>query len=122
MNNNSRYEICRQKIINEIYAKIDLSREVSDLEIQSMIDDMVINYGRGYALSLTERNELGKSVFHSIRKMDILQELIECDDITEIMINGTDNSCYQSDAVLLDYQYMSLFPALCIPLHLDLPL
>ena len=71
--------------------RIDLSREVDDAEIQDMIDELVVRLGRSHALSLEERQELGKSVFHSIRKMDVLQELVDCDDVTEIMINGTDN-------------------------------
>ena len=91
MKDNSRYERCRQEILNQVYGKIDLSREVSDDEIQGMIDDLIIQLGRSYALSLIQRQELGKSIFYTIRKMDVLQELVDCNDVTEIMINGTDN-------------------------------
>ncbi|MDE6917689.1 MAG: CpaF family protein [Lachnospiraceae bacterium] len=56
-----------------------------------MIDDLLVQNGRKYALSLAQRQQLGKSVFHSIRKMDVLQELVDCDDVTEIMVNGTEN-------------------------------
>jgi pilus assembly protein CpaF len=52
---------------------------------------MVVREGRRHALSLEERTALGLSIFHAIRKMDILQELVDNDDVTEIMINGTDN-------------------------------
>ena len=45
-----------------------------------MIDDLIVGLGRKYALSLNERQELGKSVFYAIRKMDVLQELIDCDE------------------------------------------
>jgi pilus assembly protein CpaF len=68
-----------------------MSREVCDEEIQDMVDELVVGIGRQHALSLDERNELGRSVFHAIRKMDVLQELVDNDDVTEIMINGTDN-------------------------------
>ena len=91
MKDNSRYERCRQEILSQVYGKIDLSREVSDDEIQGMIDDLIIQLGRSYALSLIQRQELGKSIFYTIRKMDVLQELVDCNDVTEIMINGTDN-------------------------------
>lgn len=91
MNTNNRYERCRRAIYDEVRGKIDLSREVTDDEVQEMIDDRVVGIGRSNALSLKERQELGRSVFHSIRKMDVLQELVESDDVTEIMINGTDN-------------------------------
>lgn len=85
------YETCKQQIANNVRERIDLSREVPDEEIQEMIDDLVMGLGRSVGLSLEQREELGKSVFYSIRKMDVLQELIDSDDVTEIMINGTDN-------------------------------
>lgn len=87
----SRYEECKKQIHDTVRQRIDLSREVTDAEIQDMIDDLIVGLGRKYALSLNERQELGKSVFYAIRKMDVLQELIDCDEVTEIMINGTEN-------------------------------
>lgn len=85
------YEKWKQEITSNVRGRIDLSREVSDSEIQEMIDELVMGLGRKDGLSLEQRKELGKSVFYSIRKMDVLQELIDSDDVTEIMINGTDN-------------------------------
>ena len=76
----SRYEECKKQIHDTVRQRIDLSREVTDAEIQDMIDDLIVGLGRKYALSLNERQELGKSVFYAIRKMDVLQELIDCDE------------------------------------------
>ena len=85
------FEQCKKEIFDEVRLQIDLSREVSDEEIENMIDEKIVKIGRRKALSLDERQELGKLIFHSIRKMDVLQELIDSDDVTEIMINGIDN-------------------------------
>jgi pilus assembly protein CpaF len=71
--------------------QIDLSRDMEDKEIHEIIDELVVEEGRKAALSIDERRSLGVGIFHSIRKMDVLQELIDNDDVTEIMINGTDN-------------------------------
>jgi len=86
-----RYEQCREQISDTVRQRIDLSREVEDSEIQDMIDTLVVQMGRKYALSLAQRQELGKSVFYAIRKLDVLQELVDSNDVTEIMVNGTDN-------------------------------
>ena len=91
MGESTRYQKCRNEISSHVRQKIDLSREVDDAEIQEMIDSLIVQMGRTYALSLKERQELGKSVFCSIRKMDVLQELIDCDEVTEIMVNGTES-------------------------------
>lgn len=87
----NKYEKCREYISDQVRQRIDLSREVEDAEIQEMIDELIVQMGRKYALSLSQRRELGRSVFHSIRKMDVLQELVDCDEVTEIMVNGTEN-------------------------------
>lgn len=91
MGSSKIYEECKQRISGNVRGCIDLSREVPDNEIQDMIDGLIVGLGRSCGLSLTERQELGRSVFHSIRKMDVIQELVDSNDVTEIMINGTDN-------------------------------
>lgn len=87
---NNRYEQCKREIGIQLREKIDLSRDVSDEEIHDMLDDLISSASRSYALSMRQRDELGTSIFHSVRKMDILQELIDADDVTEIMVNGTE--------------------------------
>lgn len=90
MGSSKKYEEWKQRISSSVRGCIDMSREVPDNEIQDMIDNLIVGLGRSCGLSLIERQELGKSVFHSIRKMDVIQELVDSNDVTEIMINGTD--------------------------------
>lgn len=85
----SHYMSCKEEIYQQIMRDLDLSREISDEEIQNCIDDLVIRQGREYGLSLMERQELARELFYSMRRLDILQELVDQKDITEIMINGT---------------------------------
>lgn len=47
--------------------------------------------GKREYMSLQEKADLGKKMFNTFRKLDILQDLIEDEAITEIMINGTQN-------------------------------
>lgn len=83
-----RYQQCRQIVEQDLRKQLDFSREVPDDEVQDMIDDMVVSSARQFALSLKERQQLGREIFDAIRRMDILQELLDNDEITEIMING----------------------------------
>lgn len=85
------FESCKEICKKELRSRIDYSREISDTEIYEMIDELVIREGKKSALSVLEREQLGKELFYAIRKLDILQELVDDPDITEIMINGTDN-------------------------------
>ena len=95
-----RLEKCKQEMTEQLREQIDFTREVSDEEIQDMIDDLIIHSGRIYALTLEERQRLGKEIFHDVRRLGILQELVDSDDITEIMINGTGNIFYEKKGSL----------------------
>ena len=70
--------------------RLDLARELSDEEILEEIDDLILGRMREYYLSLKEKVQLRQELFHSVRKLDVLQELIEDETVTEIMVNGPD--------------------------------
>lgn len=65
--------------------------ELKDSEVQKRIEELVLIRGREALLNLKERRQLAKEIFNSIRRFDILQELLEEDEITEIMVNGPDD-------------------------------
>lgn len=86
----------RDNLIN----KFDLTRELSDEEIYQLIDNEIIETGRHQFISLTEKERLRKVLFNSIRGYDILQDLIDDTDITEIMINGFNHIFIEKKGVL----------------------
>lgn len=77
----------QQKIIESI----DLSSDMSDEEIILKIDDQISNLSKSRSISVKQREKIRNDVFHSIRELGILQDLIEDPEITEIMVNGTEN-------------------------------
>ena len=80
----------KQELIEEIRGQIDLSREVSDAEVLEIIERRIMDYSKGIFISLGDKNRLRKELFHAIRRLDILQELVDDTEITEIMVNGTE--------------------------------
>ena len=70
--------------------RLDMSRELSDKEILEMIDDLILNHMKDACCSLKEKVALRQELFYSVRKLDVLQELIEDETVTEIMVNGPD--------------------------------
>ena len=71
--------------------RLDLSRELSDGEVQALIDEEIMQKSREGYLMLEERLRLQKELFNSMRRLDMLQELIEDPEVTEIMVNGPEN-------------------------------
>ena len=78
----------RRMLKEKLLESIDYSRESSDEEIRELIDELLVREGRENPLSLSERGRLRKELFHAVRKLDVLQELVDDPQITEIMING----------------------------------
>ncbi len=72
-----------------IIERLNLSREMTEDEIMEMIDEQIQQESKKRYLEISVRERFRKEIFHSIRQLGILQELIENPQITEIMVNGT---------------------------------
>ena len=69
-------------------SEMDLSRELSDEEICDLIGSVVSREARDRPMTIKDRAELERTIFNSLRKLDVLQELVDDRDVTEIMVNG----------------------------------
>ena len=68
-----------------------MSREIEDEELMDLIFRILEEESKREYMTLQVKADLGKKMFNTFRKLDLLQELLEDDSITEIMINGTQN-------------------------------
>lgn len=89
------------QIQRRILEELDLSKEVGDDELMELIHRVLGESEEETYVSLREKAGIGKELFNALRKLDILQELLEDEDITEIMINGTDNIFIEKEGHLL---------------------
>lgn len=93
-----------EKLHKKVLQEIDLSKEVGDDELIEVIHRVLNEDKEGEYLSLKEKAGIGKELFNTFRKLDILQELLEDDEITEIMINGTENIFIEKEGRLLQLE------------------
>lgn len=82
------WEKWSRELRKRVQEQLDLSRELSDEEVQELIDREILKTSREGYLLLEEKLRLQKELFNSMRRLDMLQELIEDPDVTEIMVNG----------------------------------
>lgn len=87
----SRKDEIRKELKKKLTVNIDYSREMTDEEIKDLIDELLIQEGKQQVISLAEKELLRKELFHAVRKLDVLQELVDDSEITEIMINGPEH-------------------------------
>ena len=86
-----------QEIRGELMKRLDLSRELTDEEILELIDRMILDDLREEGLSLSQKPGLRQRLFHSVRKLDVLQDLLDDNSVTEIMVNGPDHIFVEQD-------------------------
>ena len=84
----------KDKLLTElkryIGESIDLSKDFSDEEIREIISNTVFEKSKELYLSIGEKKEIIDAIFNSMRRLDILQPIIDDKSVTEIMINGPD--------------------------------
>lgn len=71
-----------------IMDQLDLSKEMTKEQVQEIIDEQIRQESKKRHLEVSTRKHLRQEIYHSIRQLGILQELIENPEITEIMVNG----------------------------------
>ena len=76
---------------NRLINNIDLSKDTSDEELNDIISELVMEEFRSKNVSLKYKMNVCRELFNAIRGLDILQEILEDDEVTEIMVNGRDN-------------------------------
>lgn len=82
-----RFSLMRGKLMGQL----DNLREIEDEEIYRKIDEIILEAGQEEHIRLSRRNALRNELFNSVRRLDILQDLIDDDSVTEIMVNGPDS-------------------------------
>ena len=85
------WEKLRARLRSRVQDRLDLSRELTDEEVLTLIDEEIMSCSRNRYLLLEEKLRMQRELFHAMRRLDILQELIEDPEVTEIMVNGPDH-------------------------------
>lgn len=85
----------KKEIRRRILESLTFERQMPDEELAELIDEEILNFSGG-GLRLQERLLLQKELFDSFRRLDILQELVDDPEITEIMVNGPEEIFVES--------------------------
>mgnify|MGYP004503097433 FL=1 len=91
------------RIRDIVLSEIDLSKELSDEEICDLIGIAVSKEAREIPMTLRQRADLERIIFNSLRKLDILQELVDDKAVTEIMVNGPNEIFYEKAGRIYEF-------------------
>lgn len=90
----------REEFVNlrkQLMERLENTWEESDQGVMENIDSLIGDYCRTTYMPISRREALRRELFSSVRKMDVLEELLGDDTITEIMVNRWDKIFIEKD-------------------------
>ncbi len=94
-----RKEMCRE-LKEEVLKALDFPEEVTDERVLEVIDQVLKTSRLRHKINLDLRCSLRQELFYSIRKLDIVERLLDDESITEIMINGENGIFVERKGIL----------------------
>ena len=98
-----------EEIRNQVIEMIDMTRDPDEEELHEIIDQRIEENYNIHQLSINERYKIHRDIYNSIRGLGVVEELLEDESITEIMINGSKNIFIERDGEIkqIDHCYPS---------------
>lgn len=90
-----KYYELKEVLRDEIMEMLTMERDWSDEEIAEKIDEAVLAKSREQYMSTATKLSLRQELFNTIRRLDVLQELLDDEEITEVMVNGAGSIFYE---------------------------
>lgn len=98
------YQEIKRDLQQELLQELDFSKELDEEELLEIIDEKIRIRSFKQRMWLEEKEHMRKEIFRALRRLDILQELIEDPRITEIMINGKDDIFIEQEGKLYRWE------------------
>lgn len=76
---------------------------LEDDTIFDLIDEELALFHKEHGLLTSQRRELEQDIYNGLRGMDVIQELMDDEEVTEIMINGHEHIFYEKNGKLYPY-------------------
>lgn len=95
------YAWIKDKVKADFLERIGTEGELTDEEALEEVREIISETNLTASLSIDDRIRLEREIFSSIRKLDILQGLLDDPDVTEIMINGVDPIYVEKEGKLI---------------------
>lgn len=96
-------EEIKKKLQEQLIRSVEQRSFSTDEEIYGLTEEHVLKMGQIVYISAEEKEYLLKSVYNSIRGLDVLQEIVDNPEITEIMVNGAEHIFVEENGKIVEY-------------------
>lgn len=80
--------MCLREIREQVLEGLSYAGDVADDAVLQSIDKAIKQYLKEHYIEMGQWKHIRRTIFNSLRRLDVLQELVEDQSITEIMVNG----------------------------------
>ena len=94
MNKTCDLDTIKEQLTYCVLNAIRNESDPNDDRLKEIIADVISNTD-SIKMSLSEKRDMAKRVFNSLRRMDVIEPLMQDPTITEIMVNGPDKIFYE---------------------------
>lgn len=92
----------KDEVRSQVLSNMLPGEELSEAQLQKVIGEYVKESCEKEYIRLEVKRKIKRDIFNSIRKMDVLQDLLEDEHITEIMVNGSRHIFIEKDGRLFE--------------------
>ena len=84
-----------EELYGRLMCRLDMTKDTGEDELQDIILQVLDEAAKEEYLPLSEKIRISRELFNSFRRLDILQDLLEDEAVTEIMVNRTESIFYE---------------------------
>ena len=92
----------QERIRQQVYNRVELLGGIEDDELCGLMDSILLE-DEYAAFPVRDKLELRRNIFNAVKRLDILQNLIDDDSVTEIMVNGYKDIFFERDGKIEKY-------------------
>lgn len=100
MRNGYNIDEIKEKMIYYVLNSLRNEIDPSEDRLKDIIADIVSEETSSLGISLEEKRKLASGIFNSLRRLDVIEPLMQDPTVTEIMVNGPDNIFYEREGKL----------------------
>lgn len=83
-----RDEAIIQKVKNLVRERLDFESNYTDDDVRDIIEEILFDESKEQYISVKKRSYISNNIFNSLRRLGILQPILDDKSVTEIMVNG----------------------------------
>ena len=93
-------ENLKERISRYVLRCLKDEHEPDDERLKEIIANVISDDMKDFDLSLKEKRDLALKVFNGLRRLDVIEPMMQDPSVTEIMVNGPNNIYYEKDGRL----------------------